>query len=562
MFHVQEFLQGARLRRLYWRLRALLVMLPWHLRGTMWREPQRNRPGASHFLLHALAAALTTGCASLPPEVVRPRSEVLAPAADTPLARVAHASAADAGADLSGFRLLADGDHALDARIALARRARMSLDIQYYLIAADDAGRRFLRELRHAAARGVRVRLLVDDLASQDTQALLAGLAAHPHVEVRVFNPLPVRSGGPVARVLLSMHEFERINRRMHNKLFIADATLAVLGGRNIADDYFRHGEASNFIDMDVLSSGPVVQQLSALFDRFWNSEQAYPVASLSGGSENPERAMRRFADAMQELGPDLPVTPRDRFGRSPVAQQLDAGRLDLHFAAARLFGDGPDKASVERAPAPESAALQAALTAMRGARTEVLLATPYLVPGPRGMAMLERTLAKKVRVVLMTNALAATDEPLVHRGYSRYRAQMVRLGAELHELSPTLGRQAVVRGEAGSSLGRLHAKLAVIDGRQLLIGSMNMDFRSMRSNTELGLLIDSPGLAAEASRTLQRDRETSTWRLRAGTKASAIEWVATEAEREVVHRNEPDAGWALQLKLNLLSMFVAEEWL
>ena len=462
----------------------------------------------------------------------------------------------------SGFRLLADGDHALDARIALARRAQVSLDIQYYLIAADEAGRRFLRELRDAAARGVRVRLLVDDLAAQSAQPLLAGLAAHPNVEVRLFNPLPVRGGAPITRVLLSMHQFERINRRMHNKLFIADATLAVLGGRNIADDYFKRGEPSNFIDMDVLSSGPVVHELSALFDRFWNSEQAYPLHALAREPENDQLALLRFMSSLQGLGEDLPVTPFDRFGRSPVAAQLDAGRLAQHFAPARLFSDSPDKASVSDAPGPEAAALQGVLKAMLAARSELLLATPYLVPGPRGLAMLQRALEKKVRVVVMTNALGATDEPLVHRGYTRYRAEMVRLGVELHELSPTLGRNAVARGEAGSSLGRLHAKLAVIDGRQLLVGSMNMDFRPMRSNTELGLLIDSPALAGEAARTLQRDRETSTWRLRAGARAAGIEWVATEPGREVVVHREPDAGWALQLKLNVMSMFVAEELL
>ena len=562
MFNITTLLPDGRWRCLYWQLRALLALLPWRLHGPMAREPQRCRPGATHFLAHALLAVLSTGCASLPAEAPRQYSETLGSVAATRLAGVVRASATGEDVALSGFRLLSDGDHALDARVALARRAEVALDIQYYILAADDAGRRFVRELRDAAARGVRVRLLVDDLVTQDSRDLLADLAAHPGVEVRLFNPLPARDGSAVARVLLSLHQLERINRRMHNKLLIADASLAILGGRNIADDYFERGEASGFIDMDVIASGPVVRDLSTLFDRFWNSPQAWPIAALEGATGDAGRAAQRFADATRAPDADPPVAPFDRFGRPPVSEQLDAGRLDQHFAPARLLADGPEKASVEHAPPPESSALQGALTALQAANTEVLVATPYLVPGPRGLAMLEQALAKKVRVVMMTNALAATDEPLVHSGYARYRAGMLRMGAELHELSPALGRRAVARGEASSSLGRLHAKVAVIDRQRLLIGSMNMDMRSLRANTELGLLIDSEPLAQEVARVLQRDLETRSWRLRVAASPAAIEWVATEAEGEVVHRAEPDVGLALQLRLGLMSMFVAEEML
>jgi putative cardiolipin synthase len=256
-------------------------------------------------------------------------------------------------------------------------------------------------------------------------------------------------------------------------------------------------------------------------------------------------------------------VVPLDRDGRTPVSAQLDAGKLVLHFAPVRLMADAPCKASVRDAPPRDATALAAALQAMLAARSEVLIATPYLVPGPRGLAMIREAIGNKVRVRMMTNALAATDEPLVHRGYARYREEMVRLGVELHELSPTLGREAAARGEHGSSsLGRLHAKLAVIDGRQLLVGSMNMDFRSMRANTEIGLLIDSPALAGEVARTLQRDSDTSTWRVRPSAAPAGLEWVAREAGREVVHAREPDTGWMRRVRLEFMSLFVAEELL
>jgi putative cardiolipin synthase len=558
MSDVQEIEPAAWLMQSYWRLRALLALLPWQLRASMSRQLLPCRPGPGQAVSYLLAALLGSGCTSLPVDVPRVPTQAIAPAAETRLAQVVQASATDEDPALSGFRLLPDGDHALDARLALARRAQQSLDIQYYLIAADDVGRRFLRELSDAAARGVRVRLLVDDLHAGDAVPLLASLASQPNAEVRLFNPLPARGGTPAARVLLSMHQFDRINRRMHNKLFIADGALAVTGGRNIADDYFKRGEPSNFIDMDVLSSGPVVRELSALFDRFWNSEQAYPVQALIADASEAAGGVTLLRNAAA----DLPVTPFDRFGRSPVSAQLDAGRLDQHFASARVLADAPDKASAAVPFTRDAAALEGALQAMLTARSEVLLATPYLIPGPRGLEMLRGAVENKVRVVVMTNALAATDEPLVHWGYARYRAQMVRMGVELHELSPTLGRNAVARGESGSSLGRLHAKLAVIDGRLLLVGSMNMDSRSMRTNTEIGLLVDSPALAGEVARTLQRDRDTSTYRLRAGATPSAVEWVSRDLGREVVHRAEPDAGWALRFRLGLMSMFVAEAWL
>lgn len=506
-------------------------------------------------LLAAVVAAGGVGCASLPEPVERPHSAAITDVADTPLARASRDSTPPQAGDRSGFRLLADGDHAFDARLALARQARRSLDIQYYLIADDDIGRRFAAELRAAAGRGVRVRLLVDDLYAGHAERLLERLAATPNIEVRLFNPLPARGGSPARRVLQSLLEFDRINRRMHNKLFVADSTLAVTGGRNVADDYFKRGEPSNFIDMDVLVSGVAVRELTTLFDRFWNSRQAYALQTL-----REQRRVGVLANQGAESPAELPVTALDRFGRTPVSAQLAAGRLDLQFADARLLADGPDKADTDPlAPPP---ALESALQAMLAARSEVLLATPYLVPGPRGLALMRQAVDNNVRLVVMTNAFAATDEPLVHWGYARYRSEMLQLGVELYELSPTVGRSALERGEAGSSLGRLHAKLAVVDRQQLLVGSMNMDARSMRANTELALLIDSPALADEVARSLQRDRETSTYRLRAGAQPARVEWVENRAGHEVVHRDEPDTGWATRLKLNLLSLFVAEELL
>src|SRR5882672_9512830 len=232
--------------------------------------------------LWALVLALQ-GCAGLPRDVARTDSLAFIDVADTPLARVVDASTPAAKRTVSGFRLLPAGDFSFDARLALARRATRSIDAQYYRLHSDDIGHRFLRELRDAAARGVRVRLLIDDFYTAGQDDLFSEFAAHPNVQLRLFNPLPSRAGSTSARVLASLFDFVRINHRMHNKLFVADNTIAVTGGRNIGDEYFMHSSSSNFIDMDVLCTGAVVRDLSGAFDRFWNSEYSYPLESIVG---------------------------------------------------------------------------------------------------------------------------------------------------------------------------------------------------------------------------------------------------------------------------------------
>ncbi|RYY96244.1 MAG: phospholipase D family protein, partial [Comamonadaceae bacterium] len=227
------------------------------------------------------AALLMGACASLPAPVASPPTHALTDVAGTSLARIAAAASRDVPAQLSGFRLLPEAAFAFDARVALARRAEKALDVQYYVWQSDRSGLLLLRELRDAARRGVRVRLLLDDLYTGGQDELFAALALEPNVEVRLFNPLAVRDHGPLLRVALSLHEFTRINHRMHNKQFIADNTFSVTGGRNIADEYFMQSGAANFVDMDVLASGLVVRQQSDAFDRYWNSPHVRPVAQV-----------------------------------------------------------------------------------------------------------------------------------------------------------------------------------------------------------------------------------------------------------------------------------------
>jgi putative cardiolipin synthase len=522
--------------------------------------PQALFSIATRIALIALVMAMV-GCASLPSGVQRPVSQAVSNVADTGLAKISAANTPEDKRQLSGFRLLPAGDQAFNARIALARRAEKTLDVQYYLIAHDTSGLQFLRELRDAAARGVRVRILVDDLYAIGQDELLAALAGHANVEVRMFNPLPVRNGGLASRVVFSMHQFSRINGRMHNKLFIADNAFSVSGGRNIADEYFGRSEPANFIDMDILSSGPVVRELSNVFDRYWNSEHTYPVQSLTPVID-AEAARRFFEERVQAVAKDHPVAARDPLGRASVEAQLASGRLEQHFASVQVHADAPAKIDGVNAAKLDGTVMSGKLDLVRAAKSDVLVASPYFIPGSTGLAAMKEAIGNNVRLTVMTNSIATTDEPLVHFGYARYRRAMLKMGVTLYELMPTDGRKSDSLGELHASLGRLHAKLAVVDSRFLFIGSMNMDGRSARWNTEVGLVIDSPELADEVASLLKRERLPSSYKLRMASDDQRIEWVAGKDANEVVHADEPHASWGQQLRLSLVSMFVEEDLL
>ena len=509
---------------------------------------------------------LAGGCAVLPAPTPNPPSQASTDVAATKLAQIAEAARrrASAPADRSGFRPLPEGEFALDARIALARHAERSLDIQYYLIQNDPVGRRLLRELRDAAQRGVRVRLLIDDLYAAGEDELLAGLAAQPNAQVRVFNPLPVRSGSFMSRLVFSLHEISRINRRMHNKLFVADNSFAVSGGRNIAAEYFMRSGDANFIDLDMLSAGHIVQEFSNAFDRYWNSGHAWPIERVTYVHVRGAALQRRFDELVADDGAQIPLRERDVLGRTPLSSQLERGAVDdLMFAGARVVVDHPDK--IARAPrsAGTDTVLENVVQMFGSAQREVLIVSPYFIPDDRGLAMMQRAPHKNSRVVLLTNSLGATDEPLVYWRYARKREAMLKAGVIIYELSPSLVRKTQEFGIFGQSMGRLHAKLATIDRRWLYIGSMNLDGRSALYNTELGLIIDSEEIVADVRRLRVHDDIKSAYRVRLRADGQGVEWVESDADgRETVHLEEPDDTWTLRLKNWLLAPFVMEEML
>ena len=494
---------------------ATLLLAAAHL-AAIWLANGRNvQLLASTARLAGFTTAMVLGgCASLPDHVERPVSQAFAApvVADTTLGKIAQASLPSGESELSGFRLLPDGSEAFEARIALIRRAEKSIEVQYYLIADDRTGQEFLVALRDAAARGVRVRVLVDDLYATGQDDLWASMAALENVEVRMFNPLPVRGGSFARRVFFSLHEFSRINHRMHNKLLIVDGSFAITGGRNIGDEYFdRGGLSANFIDFDVLVAGQTVGELAAVFDRFWNAEVVFPIDSIAPASPR-NRAWSACCAASLAKAPEKEADT----AMAPVLTELHAGIVRLDLAGARVLADSPDKAS----GAVTSTVADAHLQLVSSAQSDVVFSSPYFVPWPALLGAVNTLRGRGVDVSVLTNSAATTDEPLVHAGYARYRTRLLAVGVRLHELMPSSRTDVREGGGLGDSGrggldGRLHAKLSVVDGQRVLIGSMNIDLRSAQLNTEVALAIESSAIAAQVAGSIRRREAADSFRVR-----------------------------------------------
>jgi len=453
------------------------------------------------------------------------------------------------------------GVYALDTRIQLARRAKHSLDLQYYLIQNDATGRLLLRNVRDAALRGVRVRLLVDDLYTSGGDPLFIGLSAFPNVEVRLFNPFCCGRESLINKYTASLADFGRLNHRMHNKLFIADGAMVVAGGRNIADEYFMRSMTDNFVDMDAFIVGAVVLQLAAIYDTYWNSPQVYPVQSIIHTDLTREQLQRSFNSLVDE-GEQM-MSPVDILGYGPISEDLDAGRVGLIWGKATAFADSPAKVTATSDEMARSMSVSMNIMDMvMASRTEVVISSPYFIPGPKGVAAFGELRKRDVKVTILTNSLASNDEPLVHTGYARYRPELLKSGVDLYELSPT----RILRNKRlmfpGMSVGRLHAKTAVFDRSKVFIGSMNLDPRSAGKNTELGIIAESPQLAKEVIRVIHISKLQSAYRLRFGPDGQKLEWLTMDDEGDVVLSEEPDVTPFMRFQNMLLAPFVPEQQL
>lgn len=531
---------------------------------------QRAWPGAWVVLC---VACWLGGCASLPAAVAREPSQAWGQPEATRLGQIAAASSTQPR--YSGFRLLVSGEEAFATLRTLIRAAERTLDLQYYLIHNDDSTRALLRDIRAAADRGVRVRFLLDDIHTAGMDQELLELSAHPGIDVRLFNPFAGGRFSMVTRVFASLTDIGRINQRMHNKMLVADNALAVTGGRNLGDPYFLRSPQSNFLDLDVLAAGLVVQQLSGAFDTYWNHALAYPVESLvrkearaaapgSAGPATPAGDAPAAAQQAASASPSLLAPPKDDLpaARSALERDLEQGRLRLVWAPAALLADRPSKIASEGDPHASETIADDVAALLRTSQWEAVIISPYYVPGARGIALVDELRARGVRVRVLTNSLAATDAPVVHIGYARYRPQLVERGVELHELEPKIAAPRTRRiGSFGSSRASLHLKAVVVDRRTVLVGSMNMDPRSERLNTEMGLVVRSPALAEDLVRLYEGVTREHSFRVELG-EGGQVRWVKDGGAERQTHTEEPHASAWLRLMLWMLTPFAPEEML
>ncbi len=431
----------------------------------------------------------------------------IAPSSDTLLAGVEREFASKHGSDKSGFLLLERNEAALTWRLALIDNAKQSLDLQYYVWFGDKSGQLLMARVIAAAARGVRVRILVDDLSTmlhdmdsvELRDATLAQIDRNPNISIRVFNGWSHRA--PVARAIELVTDFSRLNRRMHNKQMIADNTVTILGGRNIGDEYLGWNESFNFHDLDVLGVGHVARQASGVFDRYWNSAwvQAIPPLAANVESVNPSSAAVAALAQVQA----------DEHGRRLLAGRTDwRGSISnlssvLLPGASTVHTDSPSRDAATHNHMPE--AFRAFL---RSAQREVLITNAYIIPDANFIADLRALAQRGVRVRILTNSLESHDVPAVNSHYERWRGKILETGAELFELraDAALRKLLAETPPVNSNFVGLHTKAMVVDRQRSFVGSMNLDSRSEVFNSEMGVLIDSPRLAESLAVRMEND--------------------------------------------------------
>lgn len=397
----------------------------------------------------------------------------------------------------SGFELITTGKYAFLARMAMVENAEKTLDIQYYILQDDMTGLAILHEVLAAADRGVRVRVLIDDVNMKDAHNALALLDAHPNIEIRGFNPVTVDKQSWVSRMRTWLTDFDRYTKRMHNKALIADNQVAIIGGRNLGDQYFDVSGDFAFNDLDVITAGPITADISRSFDAFWNSRESFPRAVLTLPEPTDEQRVElkmkmetsREELAKSSIGEDLK--------KNEIIRMMREGEGLFTFAPGWFRVDSPLKIQQD-SDDTESPPFEALIDLVEASDHELIAVTPYFVPREDGVAWLRQQVARGFKVKVLTNSLGATDVSMVHSGYAKYRRELLEMGVELYEFKQIPGVRTRSNLFKSSSRSSLHSKVYVVDRRYVVLGSFNLDPRSVELNTELAVVMDSPKIAAK----------------------------------------------------------------
>ena len=497
------------------------------------------------------------GCASLPTDFERSESHVIHDTAETPLGRaIAPVVATHPGE--SGFHALIDGTDAFAARLLLVRDAAKTIDVQYYIWHNDLTGKVLFNQLLHAADRGVRIRILLDDLDTPGKDEMLHIIDTHPNVEIRLYNPFANRS----LRVEDYVASTRRINHRMHNKSITVDNQATIFGGRNVGDEYFDASEEVGFSDMDVLAIGPVVDEVSREFDLYWNSQWVYPLSAFK--AEKPIEAVD-VEDFQRQSDEYIEAAKSSEYAAALRALDIVKVKrvedLDIFWGRWKLVYDQPGK--VEAKEVRKETHLAPYLKeAMDKTESELNIVSPYFVPGTNFTKYLVGLVERGETVRVLTNSLAANDVSLVHAGYMRYRKDLLKGGVDLYEFKPIKGgaeKSGKEKGHwTGSSRASLHGKYLGFDRRYVFIGSFNLDARSTALNTEMGVFFESPKYAQMLAKAFESRVMSKAYRLRL-TDDGELRWDTLENGKEIEFDHEPETGFWKRFGARFLSFFVPE---
>ncbi|MFU2329344.1 phospholipase D family protein [Pseudomonas sp. NFX98] len=494
-----------------------------------------------------LLASFLGGCASL--DVQREPSQAL-PASASAFGRSVQAQAAPYEGK-SGFRLLSDSTEAFTARAELIRNAQASLDLQYYIVHDGISTRMLVEEILKAADRGVRVRILLDDTTSDGLDRTIATLAAHPQIQIRVFNPLHLGRSTGVTRTMGRLFNLSLQHRRMHNKLWLADNSMAIVGGRNLGDEYFDAEPNMNFTDIDMLGVGPVAEQLGHSFDQYWNSALSKPIdqfLSSKPTAKDLENTRTRLEESLEESRKQNHALYQQlmAFKTEP---RLDIWRKELIWAWNQALWDAPSKVLAKDEPNPQLLLTTQLAPELEGVSKELILVSSYFVPGRPGMVYLTGRADAGVSVKLLTNSLEATDVPPVHGGYAPYRKALLEHGVQLFELrrqpgdDSGSGPRLFSSKSYGDSDSSLHSKAIIFDRRKSFIGSFNFDPRSVLWNTEVGVLVDSPEIATHV-RELALQGMSPPLSYQVKLEGGQLVWVTEDDGKMHTLTKEPASWW------------------
>ena len=520
-----------------------------------------NQKNSIIFLWVILALIIVGGCATLPEGFEKPESYAYTDTDDTRLGQ-ARRDEINAHPGQSGFLLLGNGLDAFLARALLAENAERSIDAQYYLYHDDLIGRLFTDHLLKAANRGVRVRLLVDDMDLGGRGLGAAVADSHPNIEVRIFNPFSRETN----RISQFVTRAGSVTRRMHNKSFTVDNQMTILGGRNIGDEYFEADPDLAFSDLDVLAIGPVVKEVSASFDKYWNDELAYPAIALRGKAPTPQEIEQKHQQLNEFIAQQTDSAYLQSLKNSDLANTIRQGQVRYHWGEADVIYDQPeklqhdfDKTQYHLAPKLKPY--------FEGVTQELIIFSPYFVPGKSGTAVLRQLCERGVRVRILTNSLASNDVAVVHSGYAKYRKDLLRAGVELYEMNKKLTREQrkAKRRMRGSSKVSLHAKSFVFDRKHVFIGSLNLDPRAIHLNTEIGVVVASKEIANELAERFDQNIEKEAFRLELRKDRDGndkILWHGLDDGEQKVFNVEPHTSFWQRLASGFLSLLPIESQL